>query len=96
MHWYQQDPCDGEGWHDQNADTGLVAHGYWALSLSDDRQNWTLRLWEQNEDLDEIIDEPYKGSFPSEAEAKAFALQCETRGAVPAFEPHGQEGRPRL
>lgn len=89
MHWYQQDPCDVEGWHDQNADTELLPHGYWALSLAEDRQNWTLCLWEQNEDLDEIIDEPYTGTFPTEADAKAFALDCETRCFVPAFDPEG-------
>ncbi len=95
MHWYQQDPCDVEGWHDQNADTALLAHGYWALSLAEDRRNWTLRLWEQNADLDEIIDEPYIGTFPTEADAKAFALHCETQGAVPTPEPSRQENGTR-
>ncbi|MBU8838967.1 hypothetical protein [Mycolicibacterium goodii] len=83
MHWYQQDPLDVEGWHDQNADTGLLPHGYWALSLAEDRLHWRLRLWEQNEALDEIINEPYLGTFPTEAAAKAFADDCEHRRTLP-------------
>jgi len=83
MRWYPQDPADTEGWHDQNADTDLLPHGYWVLSLADDRQNWSLRLCEQSPDLGEIIDEPFTATFPTEDAAKAFARQCETQEALP-------------
>lgn len=83
MRWYVIDPIDSEHWCDQNADTNLMPHGYWSLSLAENRQQWHLRLWEQNADLDEIVAEPYNNRFASEAEAKQFAQTCEARGALP-------------
>lgn len=83
MHWYHIDPGDTEGFHDQNADTVLVPHGYWSLCLAENRSDWRLTLIEQNEALDEIIAEPYTGVFPTEVAAKRFAESCDAGGAIP-------------
>lgn len=84
MCWHRENPRDVEGWCDQNVDTGLLPHGCWALSKAEDRQRWVLHLWRQNEDLDEIVDEPHIGTFPTEDAAKASAHDCERRKALPA------------
>ncbi|MEB3023040.1 MULTISPECIES: hypothetical protein [Mycolicibacter] len=84
MHWYRQERADNDEWHDQNADTQLVAHGYWSLCLAEDRQQWRLVLLEQNESLDEVIAEHCERLFDTEADAKRFAADCEQRGEIGA------------
>jgi hypothetical protein len=65
------DGPDGE--HDQNADTLVVAHGYWSLGPNDP-DTWSVELIAQDEDLDEIVtDSVHLGHFPTEAAAKDAA-----------------------
>lgn len=65
---------------DQNADTGLLAHGYWSLGPEAD-ETWSVVLIEQDATLAEIFH--WRWDFEGEQEAKAYAEQVEAYGRVP-------------
>lgn len=65
---------------DQNADSELVAHGYWSLG-GPDNGRWHVELIAQNEHLDIVPSGGVDlGSFATEAEAKAAAQAVEDIG----------------
>jgi hypothetical protein len=61
---------------DQNADSTLVAHGYWSLGPEVDGR-WVVELIEQNEDLEEVGG-AHLGYFDTEGAAKDAAQAYET------------------
>jgi hypothetical protein len=69
---------------DQNADTRLVDHGYWALGSESGR--WSVALIEQSGDgyLSEVAYHLLGRSFLTEIEAKAAAQKCEQAGQLPS------------
>lgn len=66
---------------DQNADTGLVAHGYWSLG-PDAGESWSVTLVEQNEYLDVTFEWQWNGA--TEADVKRIAEGLEVAGIAPA------------
>lgn len=69
---------------DQNADTALVAHGYWSLGPESDGQ-WSVVLVEQDEHLDIVSERSWYG--PSEEAVKETARKLEAREMPLITEP---------